>query len=172
MPIEAADIKFYLSGGAGNTDPDASIGGARSTTEIVAATQHNLFDIVSGAEAAAGDIKYRCFYVRNDHPDSPGLTLEAAKAFIQTNTPSTDTDVAIGLDPAGINGTAATPATENDAPAGVSFSQPSTYVGGLSIGNLAVGDFQAIWVRRTVGAGAAAYNNDGATIRVQGETAA
>lgn len=173
MPIAAGDIDFHLSGGGANADPNASLGGVRSSTQLVDATLHNLFDIVSGDEAAAGDAEYRCFYVRNAHGT---LTLQNAEVYIQSNTPSGDTDVAIGLDPAGVGdgsatGVAATAADESTAPAGVTFSQPASGTP-LAIGNLAPGESQAIWVRRDVAAAAAAYNNDQAVIRVQGETAA
>ena len=51
----------------------------------------------------------------------------------------------------------------------LSFSAPTTYAGGLSIGDLAAGAHKAVWVRRTVNAGAAAYA-DSFTLRVQGDT--
>ena len=54
MPIVAGDIDFRLSGGAANSDVNASLGGAKSSTELVDATLHNLFDQVSGDEAQAG----------------------------------------------------------------------------------------------------------------------
>ena len=67
MPIASSDIKFHLSGGAVNADPNAALSGAISTTQVVDATVANLFDNVSGAETAAGDTGYRCFYVKNNH---------------------------------------------------------------------------------------------------------
>ena len=53
-------------------------------------------------------------------------------------------------------------------PTGVSFSAPTTFAGGLTIGDLAAGAHKAVWVRRTVNAGAAAYA-DSFTLRVQGD---
>ena len=170
MPIISTDIKFRLSGGAANSDPNASLGGLKSTTEIVDATLHNLFDIVSSAEASAGDVEYRCFYVHNGHGGA--LALQNPEIFIQTNTPSTDTDVAIGLDPAGINGTATTIGDESSAPAGVTFTQPSSGSPLAFPGDLPDGGHIAVWVRRTVSAAAAAYNGDSVVLRVQGDTAA
>jgi hypothetical protein len=170
MPIAASDIKLYLSGGSGNTDPNASIGGARSTsTQITSASLQNLFANVPGAEATPGSVKYRCFYVRNEHAS---LTYQAVKAFIQTLTASGNSEIDIGLDPAGVNGTAASPANETTAPAGVTFSRPTTLGAALSIGDLAVNAFQAIWVRRTIDAAAAAINVDNCVIRHSGDTAA
>ena len=53
-------------------------------------------------------------------------------------------------------------------PTGVSFSAPTTFAGGLTICDLAAGTHKAVWVRRTVNAGAAAYA-DSFTLRVQGD---
>ena len=53
----AVDLEYRLSGGAANSDPILSIGGAMSSVEVTGST---LFDTVSSAEAAAGDTEYRC----------------------------------------------------------------------------------------------------------------
>ena len=42
----------------------------------------------------------------------------------------------------------------------------------LTIGDIAAGQHKAIWVKRIVNSSASAYNNDGVTIRVKGDTAA
>ena len=161
MAIVSTDIQYRLSGGASNSDPAISLGGVKSSTAA-----SNYFDDVSSAEASAGDTEYRCVYVHNNHGT---LSLIGAKVFIQTNTPSSDTDVAIGLGSSAINGTEQTVADESTAPTGVSFSAPTTFAGGLAIGDLAAGAHKAVWVRRTVNAGAAAYA-DSFTLRVQGDT--
>ena len=49
MPIVAADIKEYLSGGGSNSDPNAALGGAISSTEVTDNTTHNLWDVVSSS---------------------------------------------------------------------------------------------------------------------------
>lgn len=168
MAITAADIVFRLSGGAGNSSGDASLGGAISSN-VVSASLHQFFDRVSGADAAAGDIEYRCLYIRNSHAT---LTLYAATVWISSNTPSTDTAMAIGLGTASIAAEEQTIANENTAPSGVSFSAPASFAAGLLIGDLAPSEYKAVWLRRTVTAGAAAYNTDGATVAVQGDTGA
>lgn len=162
MPIISSDIKYKLSGGAANADPLLSLGGAISSVDAAA----TVFDDVSSAEASAGDIEYRCVYVKNTHAT---LTYQGAKIWIQTQTPSGDTDIAIALGGEGLNGTAETVANENTAPVGESFSAPSSFAGGLTIGNLAPGDRYPVWVRRTVTAAAAVYA-DSFTLRVQGDT--
>ena len=64
MAIAASDILIRLSGGSGNSDPNAALGGVMSTsTAVTDNTTHNLFDVVSGTESAAGDIEYRGVYV-------------------------------------------------------------------------------------------------------------
>lgn len=160
MPIIASDIKFRQSG-AGN------LGGAMSGSDVSSAL-HGLFDVVAGYESLAGDVEYRCVYVLNNHAT---LTLYNAAAFIQTNSPSSDTSVDIGIGTSAVNGTEQTIADENTAPSGVSFSAPDSYIGGLSIGDIPAGQHKAIWIRRTISAGAAAYSNDGMTLAVQGDTA-
>lgn len=169
MPIVAGDIDYHLSGGAANSDPAASLGGAISSTQIVDATLHNLFDVVSSAEASAGDTEYRCMYVKNAHGS---LTLQNAVVWIQTQTPSGDTSVEIALAGEGVNGTAETVADESTAPVGETFSAPATEGAGLAIGDIPAGQHQAIWVKRIVSAAASAYSNDSVVIRVKGDTAA
>lgn len=161
MPIVSTDIKYMLSGGAANADPALSLGGAKSSVEAV-----NYFDDVSSVEASAGDTEYRCVYVHNNHGT---LTLIGAKIWIQTQTPSGDTDVAIGLGAAAVNATETAVGNESTAPAGVTFSAPSSFAGGLVIGDIPPGQHKAVWVRRTVNAAAAAFA-DSFTLRVQGDT--
>lgn len=172
MPIVASDIVFRLSGGTSNTAPASSLGGARSTAGggvIVTDTLNNLWDDVSGAESSAGDIEYRCIYVLNNHGS---LTLTAAKIWISSNTTSADDTIDIALGGEGAGGTAETVANESTAPAGETFSNPTSFAGGLSLGNLTAGQHYPIWIRRTVTAAASAANANPYTLSVQGETAA
>lgn len=169
MAIIAGDIDFRLSGGAANTDPNASLGGIKSTTEIVAATVQNLFDNVSGAESAAGDVEYRCFYVHNSHAT---LTLQNAIAFINTDTPSTDSDIELALGTSAVNGTEQTVANESTAPTGVTWESASGEVNALTIGDIPPGEHKALWLKRTITSSASAYSSDSAIIEVKGDTAA
>lgn len=163
MPIIASEIQYRLSGGATNNDPNASLGGAKSSNSAPAA----LFDDVSGAESAAGDIEYRCVYVHNANAT---LALQNAVLWIQTNTPSGDTTVDVGLGTSAINATEQTIANESTAPSGVSFSAAANKAGGISLGSIPAGQHRAVWVRRTVNAAAAAFA-DSFTLRVEGDTA-
>ncbi|NOJ28233.1 MAG: hypothetical protein DA330_09515 [Nitrososphaera sp.] len=169
MPIVAGDIDFHLSGGAGNTDPNAALGGAISTTQLTDNTLNNLWDDVSGAESSAGDTEYRCIYVKNAHGT---LTLQSAKIWIETNTTSPANAMSIALGGEGMNGTAETVANESTAPVGETFSQPTNYAGGLSLGNLTAGSTYPIWVKRVIPASTSAVDNVTYVLKVQGDTAA
>lgn len=168
MPIVSGDIDFHLSGGAANSSADAALGGAISTTEVGAGV-HNLFDIIGSSEATDGDTEYRCFYVKNNHGS---LTLQSAKIYISADSTGVDTDIAIALAGEGVNGTAETVANESTAPTGETFSTPTTEGAALTIGDIPAGEHQAIWVRRTVSAGASAATGLSATFTVVGDTAA
>lgn len=179
MPIAAADILFKLSvaAAAGNTtaqpDPNASLGDQISTTQIVDATLHNLFDVVTGDENAASDVEYRCFFVHNNHAT---LTWEQVVCWLSAEVAG-GASAAIGLDTTAPSAVGAATqqaliiANESTAPAGVTFSAPTTKAAGLVIGNLTPGQVKAVWVRRTA-ANTAAVDSDGVTITVAGDTAA
>lgn len=162
MPIASSDIKYRLSGGGSNTDPNASLGGAVSSTDAAS----TIFDNVSSGEASAGDTEYRCVYVKNNHGS---LTLTSPKVWIQANTPSGDTTVEISLGTSAVNGTEQTIADENTSPVGTSFSSAANEGAGLALGDLAPGATKAVWIKRIVSAAAAAAN-DSFTLRVKGDT--
>lgn len=170
MVILTTDIVFRLSGGAANSNVNASLGGAKSSVALVDNTANNLYADSLGPESLAGSIKYRAIYVHNAHAS---LTMQNSKIYITTNTPSTDTVFDIGVGSAAINGTEQTVANEDTAPTGgVTFSQPSTYAAGISLGNIPFSQHIAVWFRRTVTAGAAAFNNDTVVFEVGCDSAA
>jgi len=180
MAITATDILFKLSiktGTAGNQNAQAnvneSLGKYISTTEIVDATLNNLFDDVSGDENAASDVEYRCIFVHNAHATLAwqGVVcwMSAEIAGGANAAISIDTTVASPIGQA--TAQALEVADEDTAPAGLTFSAPTTKATGLSIGDLAAGNCRAIWVRRSA-TNSAALNNDGVTIRCEGDTSA
>lgn len=167
MPIVDTDILYLLTGGASNADPNASLGGAVSSTQISGAA-NSLFDDVSAGELTAGDIEYRCIAVKNNHGS---LALQNAVVWINQLTTSSDTEIDLGVDPAAFNVAPQTVANENTAPAtGVTFTRPTTKGAGLTLGNIPAGQFKCVWVKRTVTAGGSAGSDSG-SIRVDGETA-
>lgn len=164
MPIASTDIHYRLSGGAANAAPAASLGGAKSSVQAGA----DIWDAITGAESSVGDTEYRCLYVHNAHAT---LTLTSAVAWIQSNTPATSSDTAIGLGTSVQGGTEQSVADEGAAPAGVAFSSPGSYATGIALGDIPPGGHRAIWWRRTQAAVSSPFA-DSATLRVQGDTAA
>ena len=170
MAITTSDLLIRLSGGSGNSDPNASLGGAMSTsTTVTDNTTHNLFDQVTGTESNAGDIEYRGIYLLNNHGS---LSATSTKTYISSNTSSANTSLDMALDGGATNATMETLSDESTAPSGETFTAPTSYATGLSIGTLAAGEKKGIFLRRTVDAGAAAVNDDTATVKFDCDTAA
>jgi hypothetical protein len=170
MPIADTDIHCRFSGGAGNSDPNASLGGAKSSTSITDNTLHNLFDVVSGAESTSGNTEYRGFYVHNNHGS---LTMQSSKIWIDSESVHTGVNVRIGLDLAGLNGTMDTIADEDTAPSpAVTFSEAATEGAALSLGNIPFSQHYGIWLERIINAATAAFNNYTVVIKVKCDTAA
>ncbi len=160
MPLITGDFVARLSGGAGNSSANASLGGAKSST-VASTSVDALFDGVSAAEASAGDVEYRCIYLHNGNASSAMLS---AVAWISANTPSSSTTLDIGVGTSTVNGTEQAIADESTAPSGVTFSAAATQGAGIALGDIPVGQHRAIWLRRTVSASAPASANDTWTI--------
>jgi len=167
MPIITADFDLRLSGGAGNPVADASLGGIKSST-VVSTAVDALFDAVAAADALAGDVEYRCIYLHNANGAD---LMTAARVWVAANTPLAGTTLDIGVGTSALNGTEQTVANENTAPAGVSFSAPSTAGTGLALGDIPFGQHRAIWLRRTVNAGSGSSANDTWSLGFDCETA-
>ena len=178
MAITATDILFKLSvvAAAGNTTagtPATSLGDQISTTQITDATLNNLFDDVTGDENAASDVEYRCIFVHNAHAT---LTWQTVVVWLSAEV-GAGANAAIAIDGVAASAIGAAVAqadevaNENTAPTGESFSSPTTKATGLALGDLAAGNCRAVWVRRSA-ANSAALNNDGVTVRAEGDTAA
>lgn len=185
MAITATDIlyKFSVAAAAGNTTAGTaagSLGDQISTTQITDNSLNNLFDDVTGDENAASTVvDYRCIFVHNAHAS---LSWQSVVVWVSADV-ANGVDIAIGVDPAAASAIgqasaqAATIASETSAPAGVTFtnyasgSAVDVKARGLSVGTLAAGQCRAVWIRRT-SANRAALNNDGSTLRFEGDTAA
>lgn len=175
--IIAAEIlwKRSVTAAAGNTtaqpDPNASLGDQISTTEWTGGSLNDLFDDVSAAENAASDVEYRCIFIHNNN----GANVYENPVVWLSGEVAGGASIAIGVDPTAASAVGAaapqavTVVDENTAPAGVSFSAPTTQGAGIALGNIPQGQCRAIWVRRT-GANTAALSNDGVTLSVSGET--
>ena len=148
----SADGDYAIQAGGGGyldvTVTAASLPGSNTTNTItIANVANDFFDDVSKAESNTGDVEYRCFYYKNAHATE---SIVSNKLWIDENTPGQDV-IAIALDPAGKNGTAAIPGDESTAPAGVVWTaNPIDEASALDLGDLAAGEHYPFWVRRTV----------------------
>lgn len=167
MAIIAGNFETRLSGGSTNSNGNASLGGAKSDNAMSSSVDA-LFDFTSSAEAAAGDVEYRCVYLHNGNGAD---TMLSAKVWISAQTPLAGSVLAIGLGAAAINATEPATADESTAPAGVTFSEPSSSAASLAIGDIPAGQHKAIWLRRTITAGSASSPNDTFALGYQCETA-
>lgn len=177
MPIQETDILLKLStksGSAGNSltsTPAASLGKYISQTELVSASLHNLFPVVTGDENAARTVKYRCIFVHNNHTT---LTHVGVVAWLVSEA-SGGCSIAIAIDgvAASVIGSASAQAdevaTELVAPTGESFTAPTSKVTGISLGDIPAGQCRAVWVRQTAAA-SAAKDSDDVYIRVEGDS--
>jgi hypothetical protein len=65
--ITPNDIGYFYSGGAGNMNPELSLGGLPSVHTIPAGNINNLFDNITDSQRMSGMIDYRCIYIANVH---------------------------------------------------------------------------------------------------------
>lgn len=177
MPVASSDVLLKYStkvGAAGNANAGTaagSLGKYISTTQITDATLNNLFDDISGTENAASTVDYRCIFVHNAHGS---IQWQSVVAYLLSEVAG-GANIAIGVDPTAATVIGSAPvqavevANETTAPAGVSFSSPVTSGTGIALGNIDAGKCRAIWIRRTATV-SAALNNDGVTLRFQGNS--
>lgn len=144
--IIASDIQLRLSGGAANSSPNASLGGAISNNDVADNSINNLWDDVGPSEAESGESEYRCIYIRNGHGTH---SMDATKLWISSNTPAGD-EILIGLGTSSINGTEQTVANENTEPVGVTFEPHATKEDALSLGSIPPEQHIAVWIKRSV----------------------
>lgn len=152
MAVAASSLEFRYSGGSANAAANSCLGGAISTAgQVVDAVKNSLFDDVTSAEAASGDVEYRGIYVKNADATQ---TVTNVTAYISQLTSSASDELDIGLAVEATGVTMATIADEQTAPTSVVFSRPTTDGAGLAIGTLTAGQAKGLWVRRTVSASA------------------
>lgn len=180
MAIASSDIIYRLSttaGSAGDTTSSTiagTLGKYVATTAVSGTAQNNLFENVTGDENAASTVFYKCVFVLNNHGSltlsNPVLWLSAETAGGGTLALGADTTAASAKGSASAQ--ALTIANRTTAPAGVTFSAPTTKGAAISLGSsLTAGQVKAFWVRFTT-ANTAALNADGGTWRVEGDTPA
>jgi len=179
MAIQPGDIVLNYSiktGSAGNTTASnaaSSLGKYVSTTEIASGVLYNLFPTLTGDQNSSGASDYKCVFVRNKHST---LTLIAPVVWL-TGLTASSTTYSIGLDsnPASLVGASAAQAaliaTTANAPAGVTFSAPTTKSAGIALGDLPPLSCIALWVKRKAN-DTGALASDSITLALDGDTRA
>jgi hypothetical protein len=152
-----ADLKFYLTGGASNSNPDASLGGVGSSVQITDPAVNNLFDNVEPTETALADyIDYRAIDLRN-----VGTFLAGAIEFFFTDTPNTESILAVWYDSTGTQ----TIVNEDTEPSGAAGNWTTPILASkLSLPDLAIGASHRLWIRRTISQSASNIPADTATL--------
>jgi hypothetical protein len=175
--IVASDIQTRFTttaGAAGDSTAGTaagSLGKYASTTSWAGGVLHDLFDPISGAENAASTADYRVIGVLNNNASNP---WETVKAYLSAETAG-GASLALGADtnaasPKGQAGAQFVQiANETTAPAGVTFTSPTTYAAGVDLGTIPVANVKGLHIRRTA-ANSAALSNDGGTLAIQGDT--
>lgn len=159
MKIEITDLKFYKT-----VD---GLGGAITPVEVPATELHNVFGKVEANEALLGSTKYQCIYFKNTHAS---LALLDTLFYQDRTTPSTDTNIFIGLGTSGVGGTEQAIADIDTAPLGVTFTAVQDE--SIDVGNVPATSHFAIWLKRVVEPNAEAYSYDGFSLLLQGKTEA
>lgn len=154
----SADLVYKLTGGAANSDPDASLGGVGSSVDISGTALNNLFDNVSPTEAQVGDVEYRAFDIYNE-----GDATAEAVIFWITDTTNPESLLEVGLD----SGTQSI-VNESTAPSSptITFSSP-TEGSPLVVSDISVGSRQRVWIKRTISAAADNIASDLGTLHVR-----
>ena len=155
----ASDLKFYYTGGASNSDPDASLGGVGSSVQITDPAINNLFDNVEPTETVGQDnVDYRALDLKNI-----GDALAAAIEFFFLPTDNTESELAVWFDATGTQ----TIVDEDTEPSGAAgnWTEPIE-AAKLSLGDLAAAAKHRLWIRRTVNQSAGNYTADTATMYI------
>lgn len=163
------------AGSAGDStaqaNPNLWLGKYAATTAWAGGSLNDLFDNISGAENAASTVDYRGLAILNNNTAN---ALQNPVIYISAETAG-GASIAVGVDTtaASAKGSASaqllTIANETTAPAGVSFSSPTTIGTGLALSDIPVANVKGVWVRRTA-ANTAALSADGVTLAVTGDT--
>lgn len=177
--IVAADIRWHYTTTAGaagnstaNTTPSTFLGKYAASSLWAGGAANDLFADITGAENAASQVDYAGLYIENSNAAndyvSPAVWISAETAG--------GASIAIGVDTTAQSavGSAAaqmlTIASRTTAPAGVTFTAPTTFGTGVALSTLTKnGNGRGLWVRRTA-ANTAALSGDGVTLSIQGDT--
>jgi hypothetical protein len=175
--ITTAELIWRYSvttGTAGNTTAGTALGSLGryiSTTAWAGGVAQDLFDDLTGAANAASQVDYRCIFIYNSNAAN---AYQNAVVYIASEVAG-GASIAIGVDTTAASALgsataqAVTIANATTAPAGVTFSAPTTAATGIALGTIPVANVKAFWIRRTA-ANTAALSNDGVTLGLSGDT--
>lgn len=155
----ASTLQFNYTGGASNSSPAASLGGAHSSVQLAAAAMDNFFADVDVAEAQAGSVKYRAFDITNTGDAASANTSVGLAQAVQGVNGGAYADItfSFGIESSPLNSTTSI-ANEDTAPTGVTFTAENS-LPGLPLPAIPAGGYCRVWVRRNVAAGAANDSN-------------
>ena len=154
------------------TDPNASLGGWLSLTNVdLTTSMNNLWDNLASSEAIGGSTEYRCISILNTNA---AQTWHGAQAWIVDDVAG-GAAISIGVDinPATTRASAVQQfvvvADEGTAPAGIVFSYSTSKSAAISLGDIEAQYTRGLWLRRVIAPGTTGQL-DGATIRVEGNS--
>lgn len=176
--IIASEIVYRYTTTAGaagdstaNTTVGTFLGKYASSSAWAGGGTNDLFADITGAQNAASQVDYAGLAILNNNGAN---SAENSVAYISSEVAG-GASVAIGADTtaASAKGSASaqllTIANNTTAPAGVTFSSPTTAATGVSLGTIPTGNVKGLWVRRTA-ANSSALSADGVTLAVQVDT--
>jgi hypothetical protein len=177
--IVAGDIKWHYTTTAGatgnstvNTTISTFLGKYIASSLWAGGAANDLFDDITGAENAANQVDYAGIGIDNSNVNNDYVS---PAVYISSETAG-GAAVAIGADTtaqSAIGSASAqlvTIATQTTAPAGVSFTSPTTFGAGVTLGTITKNGYvKGLWIRRSA-ANTVALSGDGATLTVQGDT--
>ena len=180
MAITGTDLLYHYTGAVSHeavqTDPDASLGDYRASSEITSGVDNNVFDDVSGDEASAGDTEYRGIGFHNNHGT---LALTSCVVWIEVDTGNGEDDISFEVEAPSVDevtGAVEDIGNESTEPAANTWSDATTKGTGKDCPNASnqviVEGWFCIWLRRVISAAASAADAEAVTMRVEGDTAA
>jgi hypothetical protein len=176
--IIASEIVYRYTTTAGsagdstaNTTVSTFLGKYAATSAWAGGGTNDLFPDITGAQNAASQVDYAGLAILNNNGANPA---QNSVAYISSEVAG-GASVALAADTtaASAKGSATaqlvTIANSTTAPAGASFSAPTTAATGVSLGTIPVANVKGLWIRRSA-ANSAALSTDGATFAVQVDT--
>lgn len=137
------DLKVYYSGGSSNNDPEASLGGAKSSVELTSSL-NSLFSDGTHLQSYLGVDQYRCVYVENTSgSDTAGKIL----MWIEKNRDDHN-ELHLGL--AAYDEEAESLSNDITPPAGIVFRQYPNKGDSLLLPVLPPSAYIGVWIKRTM----------------------